>query len=459
MCGMCLVLTISACANLTAVDRPLSHWTSEVDRHLGKRIAGNRSPELLVLVAFSGGGTRAAAFSYGVLKALAATEITTENGRRSILHEIDVISSVSGGSFTSAYYGLYGDRIFEEFEERFLRKNVEGALIGQVLNPINWVRLLSSSYGRSDLAARYYDKILFDNATFADLNRPDAPLVLINTTDLATGVRFPFLQKMFDLICADLDPYPVSRAVAASSAVPVLLSPIVLKNFAGSCGYKPPAWLDEAGKDQEVTYRKLVARDLEGYLDQKKRPWVHLVDGGIADNLGLRSFYNSVSLIGDPHFALDYFGHPDVRQILIISVNSRARKEPDWALDRDAPSLAQVIESISSDQIIQYDIDSLELVRSAYKKWTEQISTSEHPVSFNFVEVSFESVRNDTERHFLNNIGTNFDLNDEQVDHLISAAGQVLRESREFKEFLERNDVSIDKKQETLGTKSPTPGF
>ena len=157
-------------------------------------MAGDRSTELLVLVAFSGGGTRAASFSYGVLKALAATEITTENGPRSLLHEIDVISSVSGGSFTSAYYGLRGDRIFEDFEDRFLRKNVEGALIGQVFNPINWVRLLSSSYGKSDLAAKYYDKILFDKATFADLNRPGAPLVVINSTDLATGVRFPFDQ-------------------------------------------------------------------------------------------------------------------------------------------------------------------------------------------------------------------------------------------------------------------------
>jgi NTE family protein len=324
-----------------------------------------------------------------------------------------------------------------------------------VFNPINWVRLLSSSYGKSDLAARYYDKILFGNATFADLHLPSAPLVVINATDLATGVRFPFNQWMFDLFCADLDHYPVSRAVAASSAVPIVLSPITLKSFAGSCGYEPPAWLDEAKKDEMDTYRKLEARDLENYLDLKKRPWVHLVDGGIADNLGLRSFYNSVRLISDPHLAFDEFGHPDVRQILIISVNSRARKEPDWALESAAPSLAQIIGSTSSDQINRYSVDTLDLVRSAYKKWTEQVSTSEHPVSFNFIEVSFESVRDDAERHFLNNIGTNFNLNDEQVDRLISAAGQVLRESREFKEFLERNNGSGDKKQETLGAKSP----
>jgi NTE family protein len=444
MCVVCLALAISACANLAAVDKPLSIWTPEVDHRFGDQIAGDRSTELLVLLAFSGGGTRAASFSYGVLKALAATEITTENGPRSLLHEIDVISSVSGGSFTSAYYGLRGDRIFEEFEERFLRKNVEGALIGQVFNPINWVRLLSSTYGHSDLAAKYYDKILFNNAIFADLNRPGAPLVVINTTDLATGARFPFTQWAFDLICADLDQYPVSRAVAASSAVPIVLSPITLKSFAGSCGYEPPAWLGEALKDERVTHRKLDARDIEDYLDQKKRPWVHMVDGGISDNLGLRGFYNFVSLIGDPHLAFDEIRHPDVRQILIISVNSRAKPKPDWALERAAPSLAQVIGSISWDQINRYNIDTLDIVRSAYKKWTEQVSTSENPVNFNFVEVSFESVRDDAERQSLNHIGTNFHLKDEQVDLLISAARKVLLESPEFQAFLERNNGRSD---------------
>ena len=444
MCVVCLALAISACANLTAVDKPLSSWTPEVDARFRDQMAGDRSTELLVLLAFSGGGTRAASFSYGVLKALAATEITTENGPRSLLHEIDVISSVSGGSFTSAYYGLRGDRIFEEFEERFLRKNVEGALIGQVFNPINWVRLLSSTYGDSDLAAKYYDKILFNNATFADLNRPGAPLVVINTTDLATGARFPFTQWAFDLICADLDQYPVSRAVAASSAVPIVLSPITLESFAGSCGYEPPAWLGEALKDERVTHRKLAARNLEDYLDQKKRPWVHMVDGGISDNLGLRGFYNFVSLIGDPHLAFDEIRHPDVRQILIISVNSRAKPKPDWALERAAPSLAQVLGSISWDQINRYSIDTLDIVRFAYKKWTEQVSTPENPVNFNFVEVSFESVRDDAERQSLNNIGTNFHLKDEQVDLLISAARKVLLESPEFQAFLERNNGRSD---------------
>ncbi|MDX2446465.1 MAG: patatin-like phospholipase family protein [Desulfobacterales bacterium] len=101
LCLAYFAMTISGCANFTAVDKPLASWTPDDASRIGRQMAGNRSGKLLVLVAFSGGGTRAASFAYGALKALAATKITTKKGERSLVHEIDVISSVSGGSFTS----------------------------------------------------------------------------------------------------------------------------------------------------------------------------------------------------------------------------------------------------------------------------------------------------------------------------------------------------------------------
>ncbi len=429
-----LVLAIAACANFSAVDKPISQVTPRG----AERFAGDRSPDLLVLVAFSGGGTRAAAFAYGVLKTLADTEVMTAGGRRSLLHEVDVISSVSGGSFTSAYYGLRGDKIFEEFEDRFLRKNVEGALIGQVLSPLNFIPQMSSIYGRGDVAAEYYSKHIFDGATFADLKRPRAPAVAINATDLATGMRFSFTPIFFDLICADLDQYPLARAVTASSAVPVLFTPITVKSYAGTCGFEPAPWLAEAAKDERVTTRKVEARNLEEYMDREKRPWLHLVDGGIADNLGLREFYTRLSLEGDPRQAFRDLGHPDVRHLLIISVNSFAHPKAKWPLARAAPGLAETIGSISSDQIGRYNYDTLDIVRYSFEHWTKQISTPQRPVTFDFVEVSFNMVHDANQRSALNDIGTNFDLKDDQVDLLISAAGEVLRGAPEFKAFLER---------------------
>jgi NTE family protein len=437
LCLACLVLLNAACAHFSAVDKPLEHWTPEQEQQYNRQIEGDRSPELAVLVAFSGGGTRASAFAYGVLKELAATEVTTAQGTRALLGEVDVISSVSGGSFTAAYYGLHGEQIFTDFEERFLRKDVEGILFRKVFNPLNWVRLLSQTYGRSDLAADYYDKDLFDGATFADLQRPDAPLVVINATDLGTGGRFPFIQGAFDLLCADLGSYPLSRAVAASSAVPVVFSPVTLENFAGSCGYQPSEWLAEALKDETLTQRKIKARLYEGYLDRHKRPWLHLVDGGISDNLGLRSFYNTLNIAAEPGSRISGLRHPDARDVIIISVNAYAHHKSGWVLERYAPSLLEVIGSVSADQISHYSEDTIQLVRATFEHWVQDNSTPERPVTFHFVDVSFNAVRDDSERDFLNSIGTNFDLSDEQVDRLIAAARKVLRESTEFQAFIE----------------------
>lgn len=78
----------------------------------------------MLAVAFSGGGTRAAALSYGVMQELRDTHVQMNGKEQRLLDAITVISSVSGGSFTSAYYGLYGDRIFVDYEERFLRSDL-----------------------------------------------------------------------------------------------------------------------------------------------------------------------------------------------------------------------------------------------------------------------------------------------------------------------------------------------
>ena len=57
--------------------------------------------------------------------------------------------------------------------------------------------------GRSELAADYYDEILFEGATFSDLIDKPGPVVIATGTDLSTGSRFVFFQNDFDLICSD----------------------------------------------------------------------------------------------------------------------------------------------------------------------------------------------------------------------------------------------------------------
>ena len=106
---------------------------------------------------FSGGGTRAAAFAYGVLAALRDIEVEFDGRPRRLVDEIDGISSVSAGSVTAAYFGLHGMATFDTFPERFLYRNVQGALTRRFLAPWNWVRLVSPTFGRGDFMAEYFE--------------------------------------------------------------------------------------------------------------------------------------------------------------------------------------------------------------------------------------------------------------------------------------------------------------
>lgn len=236
--AMFILLMVSGCATTYPVNPPLTHIDPDTAYTFQNVVEqSDKGSDVLVMLAFSGGGTRAAAFSYGVLKELSETNMDREGFSNRLSDEVDVITSVSGGSFTAAYFGLYGDRIFEDYEQVFLRRNVQGELTSQVLNPFNWARLLSPYYTRADMATELYDETIFNHADFSDLVDAHGPYVVINATEMTLGVRFQFTQNYASIICSDLSKLPVARAVTASSAVPVLFSPITLVNRAGECGW------------------------------------------------------------------------------------------------------------------------------------------------------------------------------------------------------------------------------
>ncbi len=427
------LLLVSGCASYGVIDnKPLSEGSNGAGYSLKSYQDVWRSGDNMVMLAFSGGGTRAAALAYGVLKELRDTTVSYRGQQVRMLDAVDSISSVSGGSFTAAYYGLHGDGIFEDFEEVFLRQDVEGELIRRVLNPFHWF----SSTGRTELATQYYEERVFKGATFNDMKQEGRPMILINASDLGYGVRFSFIQEYFNLLCSDISTYPVSRAVTASSAVPVLFNPVVTENYS-ECGAEPPAWLIEAEKNAadnpELT---LVVEGLKTYYQRDKRNYAHFVDGGITDNLGLRTLYEIIELTGGAKRYLEKGNRRPPSRIVIISVNASTDPEPEMDLTNKQPSLEETINAMSDIQLHRYNVATLELMNRSVARWAKELSTAEKQVEPYFIRVDLRDVNEPQRRQFLNEIPTSFKLTDEQVDTLIEVGGELLRNNPEFRRMI-----------------------
>ena len=109
-------------------------------------------PDLLLLVAMSGGGKRSAAYAYGALKGMREVALPGV-GQRSLLSSLDGISGVSGGSFTAAYYGLYRDAAFGRYETDFLYADTDSHIKGVYLLPWNWGWVVDSEDRQSHTRA------------------------------------------------------------------------------------------------------------------------------------------------------------------------------------------------------------------------------------------------------------------------------------------------------------------
>ena len=265
--------------------------------------------ELLLGVAVSGGGSRSAYFFACVMEQLSKIQVTADSPK-SYVDEIDYISSVSGGSLAAAYFCLkYPEakstkdqaRFYREFKTAMAR-NFEGRALLHYSIGGAWLLDLCTYYDRGDLMGGVWDRIFFDNATFARLSKVEkrgAPRLVINGTCLTNGLKFvfsniaderfnqsqyfdnirnyslirysvtschvPFRTVGFQTINSDIQQYPLSKAIVASAAVPGLLGPVTLK--------------DRSKKDQLL----------------------NIVDGGVYDNYGVESLMQLVTSYLDRH--------------------------------------------------------------------------------------------------------------------------------------------------------------
>jgi Patatin-like phospholipase len=434
-----------------------------------------------------------------------------------LLDQVDIISSVSGGSVTAGWYALSGragleDPAREQQLLEFLEGRWTGRLMWAALNPFTLMRYVFTPYTRSDVLADFFAKHLYGTATYADVLRqyqrdPTQPYVILNATDLGHESVFPFTQGRFDLLCSDLLPYSVADAVAASANFPLAFSPLGLENFS-RCDAQysvawsqrgPPQWLsgyaefDNGVLSHSYALTQLRAARLSSdylqpsplYVPDK---YIHLIDGGVSDNLGVRS---TLALEDDPARVPGLYlrlgavrpaGYQNVRRVLYIVVNARTRnpgkidqqKAPtgevttalrmaDTQLDTstlaDQDFLIAELEAAANREAQTADTDestrahsrcpkpssterSVPLTPGAPFLSCDPEARALYPaptekLRFYVASVDFDMIpqKQCRDRYWL--LGTNWGLEKKQVEGLIEMAGVILSHSPDMAQFYE----------------------
>jgi predicted acylesterase/phospholipase RssA len=225
--------------------------------------------DTLFILAFSGGGSRAAYWSASVM--LKLQQLFAAEGMN-MLDQVDAISSVSGGSLPAAYYAISSDpgepplygRIWDEDTVRqLMTRNYTGRWFGNWFWPVNIGKFWFTAYDRTDIMAQTLSDNLYDTKPLGrplrmrDLNRARPYLVLnaTNGTSDAFGRPFTFTADDFALIDSDINDYDLARAVMGTATFPAVFNYMTLKNYRTST--------------------------------TDKSQYTHIFDGGNVDNLGL----------------------------------------------------------------------------------------------------------------------------------------------------------------------------
>ena len=447
-CLLSFLTILSGCQYVRpTLNAPLKQW----DPQYGYQFSNLAPPEegntdsFFFIAAFSGGGTRASALAYGALREFARQRIVWEGKDKRLLDELDAIQALSGGTFTGAYYALFGDRIFQDFESRFLRKDWDSELRGRILrSPSNWFRLWSPYYGRAHIMADLLNEALFEGKTYGDLvQQRSRPALLIHASDMATLGRFEFRQPQFDAMCSDLSQLPIAYASAASAALPLVLSPITLKNYAGQCGYHAPPWLLEATQSNN-RFQRQRAKEMLSFLDVEKRPYVHLLDGGLSDNVALRAILEGVSVRGGIELALKSAGVKQVKKLVILGVNAETSPDVKDYRSDEVPVFSRAFSSLVDIPINRYSADTLLLLRFAIEMWRKNLlalpagieTVLARDAEIYFIDASFGEVKDAAEQQYLMKIPTTLYLTDDQLDRLFAAASRLIRSDPEFQRLM-----------------------
>jgi NTE family protein len=406
------------------VNQPLTETRLDTGYSIRNLAAPGNSDSMVVLVAFSGGGYRAAALALAVMELLRDTPIVWDGHPRRLLDEVDFISSVSGGSLAAAWFALHREAFFDTFESQVLGFDLQAALTARILSPQGLWRQTSARYGRSELLQEILDQRLFRGARFQDLPRR-RPMVFINATDIRYGERFEFSLDQFDPLCSDLESFPLSRAVAASMAVPLVFSPVTLWNHRERC--------------------EVLAPTLPLQSQAARSRYVHLADGGLADNTGVNAALEIITARGGLVDSAVAAGFSGVRKRVFIVVNAQVNPGQVDDESPDTPGLLRQLRSFIDVPIDRHAQTSLRALENATRQWSRELQSIPDHVShgavlrdtqFHVVEISLTKAPAGPVRDRLGQIPTALRTSADDVAALRHFVQQTARTDHQWQRLL-----------------------
>ncbi|CAM3719744.1 patatin-like phospholipase family protein [Polaromonas hydrogenivorans] len=393
---------------------------------------------IIAAVTLSGGGARAAAFGLGVLQELNATRFELGGRETTLLDEVGLVSGVSGGSILASYYAAFGNETFARFERDFLLVNFQSGLIRQATSPVTLYDMTSPWYGRSNVLQKRLEQV-YRGTTYGDLRRQRPwPHLLVTATDLTTGAPFEFTPEQFALICSDLDSVPLSVAVAASSSVPLLLSPITVRNYGGSCASAARTHGEpNAPRNLSARFLRMIA---QSYGNAQQRPYIHLVDGGLADNLGVRGLVNHTIASGSLHENFRELPPGSVHRIVLIVVNSERDMADRIDQSDRVPGTLQILDSLIFGAGSRWTEETTAIVKDAASRAAEEIRQARGRKDSPFasdaeifvINVRLRDLADKERRQTLLHLPTAFEILPAHSRQLQEAGREVLRASPEY---------------------------
>ena len=416
--------------------KTLSQIDPEKGYRLEKTMQQALEKENLVIVTFSGGGSRAVSLGYGVLEQFQQAIVRPTERGDTLLQNIDVVYGVSGGSVLAAYLALEGQETIPKFKEFFLKKDFQKKVINEVFSLSNVPRLTSPQFGRSDLLQEQLNLALYHGKTFADLARKrKGPFAVINATDMTAGQKVSFTQDFFDWLCVDLNDIEIARAVAASSAVPLIFSPITLNNHAGFChAESKKAFLMQTQPGNHLLLNNFNAmqKRLARYQDSVEQPYLHLVDGGLTDNLGLASLLDMSNLLSVRKLYAE-LKKSALRHVVVVSVNAQNERTSHIDKSADVPGVREVVDTVINVPIDKATESTVQYSQKFANQWNAYAKRHrEAKIKVYFVNVSLKDLPEGQLKKDVLNIGTSFYLPESDVDKLREAAKILLMQSKEY---------------------------